>query len=290
MNLLNKVLILLIILFLINHLTSGKIFDTVKTLFNTCVEKFGNNKSETCNKIDPHIKPIPYAGQLDFPYLNGNNDVNELDPETYNLYKFINSRITRNNYEYEMTADRSEPYDVPSDMYKYIIKSLTTMFNQSGFKFKNIKIIDKLYYFNNIKGKDIVPFNFSADIYYNNKSLGTVVIYVESFIYEQIKGGLFSITNVRLQNRTNPNQEKKKIEKTLYRVNNPEAMDEDIMIQKKQRNKVMIDYNKMNDNMSKSVNDIFINKDPDDIVIPDISDIITEQYEIPSINVTSEQQ
>lgn len=279
MNLLNKILILLIILFLINHLTSGKIFDTVKKYFNSCVEKFSNTNS-TCNMIDPHIIPVPYAGQLDFPYLNGNENVNEVDSETYNLYKFINGRITPNNYNYEMTADRSEPFDVPDDMYKYIVKSLTTIFNQSNFKFKNIKIIDKLSYFNNIKGKDIIPFNFTADVYYNNKPIGNVVIYIESFIYEQIKGGLFSITNVRLQNRTNPNQKKKKMEKTLYRVNNPDGLDENM-------NKVMIDYNKINNSMSKNVEDIFI-KDNNDIVIPDLSDIITEQYEQQSENMTSD--
>jgi hypothetical protein len=281
MNLLNKILILLIILFLINHLTSGKIFDTVKKYFNSCVEKFSNTNS-TCNMIDPHIIPVPYAGQLDFPYLNGNENVNEVDSETYNLYKFINGRITPNNYNYEMTADRSEPFDVPDDMYKYIVKSLTTIFNQSNFKFKNIKIIDKLSYFNNIKGKDIIPFNFTADVYYNNKPIGNVVIYIESFIYEQIKGGLFSITNVRLQNRTNPNQKKKKMEKTLYRVNNPDGLDENM-------NKVMIDYNKINNSMSKNVEDIFINND---VVIPDLTDInLTEiDYELPSENMTSEHQ
>ena len=256
MNLLNKILILLIILFLINHLTSGKIFDTVKKYYNSCVEKFSTISEQKCIEENPQMKQIPYAGQQDFPYLDKSDKYN---PDTYNLYKFINSCITPNQYEYQMTADRSEPHDVSSDMYKYILKSLTKIFNKSDYMFKNIKIVDRLYYFDNMNGKDIIPFNFTADIYYKSKPIGLVKIYIESFIYEQIKGGLYSIINVRLLDRNKP---------------------ENKNIQKKHK-KPQIDYN------IEQTNDIFIN-DTEDIVIPSIN--LTElEYELPSENCTSDQ-
>lgn len=261
MNLINKILILIIILFLINYLTSGKIFDTVKGYFNTCVEKFNNTPKNNSCKKDPHLKQIPYASQTDFKY--NDNDM-DLDALSYNLYQFISSRVTNNSYAYEMTADGGDQHDVPKDMNKYILDSLTTMFNQSGFEFKNIKILDKLYYFDNMRGKDIIPFNFSADVSYNKKSIGKVIVNIESYIYEQIKGGEYAILTTRLIRRINSDKKEKKLEKSLYRVDNPEG--------------------NMND-----TNDIFIKNNEDEFDIPDIKLTELDDYEIPSINNTSEQ-
>jgi hypothetical protein len=235
-------------------LTSGKIFDTIKGYFTTCVEKFTTTK-------DPHLKQIPYEKQTDFAY----HDNSELDSISYNLYQFISSRVANNSYNYEITADSGEQHDVPKDMNKYILTSLTTMFNQSGFEFKNIKILDKLYYFDNMRGKDIIPFNFSADVLYNKQSIGSVIVNIESYIYERIKGGEFAILTTRLIRRIKAKtdiKKEKKVEKSLYRIDNPEG------------------------------DDIFMknNENTYDIDIPDVKLTELDEYEIPSINNTSEQQ
>lgn len=265
MNLINKILILIIILFLINYLTSGKIFETIKGYLNSCVEKFSNTTTNKACNMDPHLKQIPYASQTDFQY-NMNNDM-DLDAVSYNLYQFISTRVTNNSYAYEMVADGEDQHDVPKDMQKYILDSLTTMFNQSGFEFKNIKILDKLYYFDNMRGKDIIPFNFSADVSYNKTLIGKVIVNIESYIYEKIKGGEYAIINTRLIRRINPNLNKKekKLEKSLYRVDKPEGN-------------------------IKDTNDFFIKNDEDEFDIPDIKLTELDDYEFPSINNTSEQQ
>ena len=333
MNLVNKVLILLIIIFLINYLTDGKIFKTIKRYFSICVEKMINNTSSQSNididenftsqeRFEPlyfdksknntskencdllsfarsksntskensarsrsksNTQEMPYIGQLDFPDANHSypemNSLDELDPESYNLYKFINSRVTKNSYNYEMTADREESYEVPEDMYNYILKSLRNMFNSSGYNFTNIKILDKLVYYENNKGKDIIPFKFSADITNNSsgkvQNMGSVIVYIESFIYEKIKGGAFSILNVRLIDRKNPNQKEKKSIKSIYKV----TLDS------------KIENKKLNDNMTESFNNLFIpvknNDDDDDIDIPSVK--FTDIYEEASVNQTSDE-
>ena len=340
MNLVNKVLILLIIIFIINYLTDGKIFKTIKRYFYICVEKMINNTSSQsdididenftsqesfeplsfarskCNTSEnsdllsfarsksntsensarsksntskensarskSNTQEMPYIGQLDFPDANHSypemNSLDELDPESYNLYKFINSRVTKNSYNYEMTADREESYEVPEDMYNYILKSLLNMFNSSGYNFTNIKILDKLVYYENNKGKDIIPFKFSADITNNSSNMGSVIVYIESFIYEKIKGGAFSILNVRLIDRKNPNQKEKKSIKSIYKVDK-------VKLGSKIENK------KLNDNMTESFNNLFIpvknNDDDDDIDIPSVK--FTDIYEEASINPTSDE-
>jgi hypothetical protein len=287
MNHINKILILLIILFLINHLTNGKILETIKSYFNVCKEKFTNMYN---------TQQIPYAKQLDFPYIN-QNDPENLDEESYMLNKFIESRVTKNSYEYEMTANRDEQHEVLADMKRYIMESLSTMFNSSGYKFDNIKILDRMYYYENPKGKDIVPFKFSADISYKNNKMGSVLIHVESYIYEEYKGGIYAITNTRLIGRKNPNQKKEEVKKNIYRVNKKINFNSNDIAEMKQREQAKNDNKKLNDKLTESFNDVFITPpvnannmeedgDEDEDFIPNVR--FTEDYEIDSITFSSD--
>jgi hypothetical protein len=290
-NLINKILILVIILFLINHLTEGKILDTIKSWFNFCKEKFTNMYN---------TQQIPFAKQLDFPYINGTDGM-ELDDTTYHLSQFIESRVTKNTFEYEMTGTGSEPREVPNDMKQYIVTSLNTMFNSSGFKCENIRIIDKLVYFNNPKGKDIIPFKFSAEFSYKSKPLGTLLIHIESFIYEQYKGALYSIVNARLVGRNDKNLVKPTPQESIYRVNrvkfNMNDMNAQDVIQAKQQEQAKKDNKKLNDKLTESFNDVFIKPPKKEEVVDEQSSdylpskedlLFTDDYEVDSITFTSE--
>ena len=82
MNLINKILLLAILFFLINHLTGGKIIDSIKRFYNNnCkslinIENFTNPQEDKC--ITLNAPNIPYQHQLDFPYIN-QNDPDNLD-------------------------------------------------------------------------------------------------------------------------------------------------------------------------------------------------------------------
>ena len=59
------------------------------------------------------------------------------------------------------------------------------MFNKGIYNFYNIKIIDKIYYYDNIYGNHIETFKFSSDVNYNNTYIGNVIILLELFINEK---------------------------------------------------------------------------------------------------------
>ena len=261
MNLINKIIILVIIIFLINHLTNGKIFETISNYFNICVEKMKDISGIKSSKET--TKPIPFAGQLDFPYLNNfkYDPKDELDEESYNLYRFINSRITHNVYDYEMNVNKNEPHQLDSDGVQYIERNLKKMFNSSEYEFNNMKILDKLYYFKNMRGMEIIPFKFTADVKLKSgDSLGTLLIHVESYIYEEKNGNRFAILNTRLLNR--------KHSSNLNEKTKPKT-DERRSTEWAKVNKV------------ESFDDVFIKSDKSDELVNDDDDII-----IPTVNIS----
>lgn len=286
MNLTNKILFLIILLFMINYMTDGKIMETLSKYFSTCKEKMGNifgfydislspNKENydkrgltRDNNIDQleHTTPnIPYAGQRDFPYLNG-NDMNKLDPDTYSLYKFLDSRKTHNAIEHVMTADNSKEIEAPENMIKYIFKSLDKIFNNSGFKFTNIMIVEKIYYTKNVEGLRVTPFKFTANVNYRGNDLGFVVIMIESFLEHMMKGEQINITEIKLIERKPAVILKPKPIKSLYKV----KFDEEEKIEIKQKNKAIVENKKLNDKMNEAFNEHFValpDNDADDIFI-----------------------
>ena len=226
MNLINKILILIILILTINYLSEGKITEIIKRYFTTCkinIENFmGITTSDKC--ITPTAPNIPYQSQKDFPYLN-NNDYNNLDDESYDLYKFLNEMITPNVNNYELTNSSNKRIKASDDLYKEICTHIYNIFNCKKFKFNNIKFPTDIYYYKNPRGKDIEPFEFKADVNYKNKFIGSVIIYLECFIYsdklynKSLKSGYFSINNIKLLNRTYPDGiNKKKVWNTLYKL------------------------------------------------------------------------
>lgn len=220
MNLINKILILIIVVFLINHLTEGKIIETLKGYLAIChrnIETFIGIDNET------NTPTIPYDRQLDFAYLN-HSDIDNLDEETYRLYKFINNLVTSNVNTYDLTKSDNDEIIADNTFKNDLVGHLNKIFNCRGYRFNNIFLLDELIYFNNPRGKDIQPFAFKAAVSYQGKSIGSIVLYVEAFLrqdkFSSSKNGFLTITNVRLQDRTYPdNKNKEKVWYSAYKLN-----------------------------------------------------------------------
>ncbi len=312
MNMVNKILILVMIIFIINHLMEGQILNTIKGMFISCNKKENFNGATYTNKkgVYPSVPDVPYASQKDFAYIN-QNDINNLDDETYRLYRFINNMVTPNVNIYELTSSRGKKVKASNELVKEILSHLERIFNCSGYKFSNIKLIDQIVYYENPRGKELESFNFSSDVSYQGKSIGSVIINIESFLREDkfyqkpMKSGFLTITDIRLGNRTHPNginKEKKwisayKLESSgLSPMRNQAQIKKPIYPTKNQQNAIAKN-NKLNSKMNESFNNHFVPRenfdelfikpsqnnetfmnDTDNSLIPTIDEISSEEY------------
>jgi len=307
MNMINKILILVIIVFVINYLTNGQILNTIQDLFKSSnTEKFIGATYTNKKGVYSNVPQVPYESQRDFAYIN-QNDIDELDDETYRLYRFINNMVTPNINIYELTSSRGKKIKASNELVKEIIVHLERIFNCSGYKFSNLKLMDQIVYYENPRGKELESFNFSSDVSYHNKSIGSIIINIESFLREDkfyqnhMKSGYLTITNIRLANRIHPNginKEKKivsayKLEsspRNQSRIKNPINPNKN-QLQAIERN------NKNNTKMNESFNNHFVPRenfdelfirpqsnseafmnDTDNSLIPTIDEISSEEY------------
>jgi len=306
----NKILILVIIIFVINHLMNGQILNTLKGLFTASdTEKFIGSTYTNKKGVYSNVPQVPYDSQRDFAYIN-QNDIDELDDETYRLYRFINNMVTPNINIYELTSSRGKKIKASNELVKEIIVHLERIFNCSGYKFFNLKLIDQIVYYENPRGKELESFNFSSDVTYHNKSIGSVVINIESFLREDkfyqnhMKSGYLTITNIRLTNRIHPNgvnKEKKivsgyKLEYSLSPSRNQSKINKPINPTKNQHQAIERN-NKNMTKMNESFNNHFVPRenfdelfirpqsnseafmnDTDNSLIPTIDEISSEEY------------
>ena len=303
MNLINKILILVILILLINHLTGGQIIDTIKRYYSNCtdnVEKFiGLTYAQQC--IKPNVPEIPYQGQKDFTYLN-KTQPDILDDESYDLYKFLNEMITPNVNNYELTKSRDRRIKAPESLEKEIYERISSILSCKNFKFTRIKFLSNIYYYENHRGKDIEPFEFSADVSYKNKFIGTVIIHLECFLradkfyHDPMKSGYLTIIDIKLLNRTYPDGvTKEKVWNTLYKL---EPNDNYLNLDKhrpriieKAEKEAIATNNKLTDKMVESFENHFVSRENfDDLFIKSSSDkhvsfqLDTEYSLIPSIS------
>ena len=200
MNLINTILILIIIIFLINYFSNGQIFSTINRIFNNLrqnVESF-TGKQYSCasnNNIN-----VPFATQLDFPYIN-KSDPSKINEETYGLYDFINSIVTKNINIYELTPSYGERTKVTTNMETEIINKLLIIFNCKGYSFNNIKLNEHIYYYENYRGKEFEPFIFTTDIMHNNKNIGNITMVIDCFLRYDKKNNLLTITSLKIIKR-----------------------------------------------------------------------------------------
>jgi hypothetical protein len=195
MNTINQIIILIILFLLINYLVEGKLVEKIYLLFNNCktnIENFmgstiTNNKGVYFNTPD-----FPYQNQKDFCFLTHR----ECNEETYNLYRFLNNLVSPNINNYSMTSYNSER-KTSANIKNNIITQLSKLLNQNYYKFTNIVILDDIYYYNNVRGIDIEPFSFTANVNYKNKNIGKIKIYMETYLKKETK--ILTILNIRLQ-------------------------------------------------------------------------------------------
>ncbi len=208
MKMINNILILIIIIFVINYLTEGQIFDFVSRFFSQCssnVEHF-MGVTHPVNCIKPNVPIIPFAIQKDFAYIN-QSDIKNLDEETYRLYRFINDLVTVNVNFYELTPSDGTRVEASPEFTQEILNHLNKIFNCKGYKFENIKILEPLYYYKNPRGKELEMFNISADVSYLSNKLGSVMLNLDCFLREdrifnkQTDSGYLTLIDIKLVKR-----------------------------------------------------------------------------------------
>jgi hypothetical protein len=177
MNLnINIIIILIIILFLINHFSNGQILTTLKRIFNSChakIESFTSKRNKSSN----------------------NKDINDND-----IYEFINSLITKNDIDYESSSNIKKS-KVSKEIESYIIDNLSKLFNNNKYFFSNIKLNQDLYYYENIKGKEIEPFIFTTNILQNNKNIGNYTLVIDCFLrYDKDPLIIKNLKIIKIQN------------------------------------------------------------------------------------------
>jgi hypothetical protein len=124
MNLINTILILIIIIFLINYFSNGKIVSTLNRIFNNCKQNIESFTGKQYSCVSSNNINIPYANQLDFPYINKD----ELDEETYNLYQYINDIISKNVNNYELTPSNSQRIKISKTIENELVNMLSKIF------------------------------------------------------------------------------------------------------------------------------------------------------------------
>jgi hypothetical protein len=248
----NKILILVIIIFLINHLTEGVIFNSIKNYFEICRENFDNLLNPSNNK-----KFINLQNKI----LHYNKD------NTDDLHSFINSLISLNNDFYDFSSSNNQRLLAEQQTVNKILNQLIKKINNhEEYKFNNVKLLNKIYYYQNSKGKIIDPFNISADVYHKNKSNGSIIINLEMFLKENNSNdSQLIITNVSLIERTYPNNITKPVSKiSSHNHNYKKAV-------KKNKNMVK--------KMTESFNSHFVNRDVyDDLFIKPNTQHTTEGF------------
>jgi len=255
MNIINKILILIILIFLINHLSDGQIIKIIKNTFCTCKTKvdhfIGLTNNASTDNPSVIVPNIPYQTQKDFAY-NNNNDI--LDDDTYDLYKFLNKLITVNVNMYELTQDNSNRLKVTDKFKKEIYDELKKIFNCGEYSFNDITFLSELYYYNNNTGKTIEPFEFKSNIAYKNKTIGSIVIYIECFMrkdkfyYQSNQTGYLTIQSIKLINRTYiDGKSREKIWRSAYKL--IPTKNEDLIIDEK-----VFQYQNENENVNEIVN------------------------------------
>lgn len=193
MNLVNKILILVILVFLINHLTNGRIIDTLTEYYNMCiksVESFTGINSNFLHKLTD----VNYSNIKTY---SGNTS------DTYQIYDFLNNLVTPDLGPDNQSIVKSSRI-ISDTRFEYDLKDhLMKIFNCRGYRFNNIKLLNKISYYETSRGKEIEPFSFSAIVSHLGKDIGTLTIYVESFLKESTydNTGFLIITNIRLQDQ-----------------------------------------------------------------------------------------
>lgn len=260
----NKILILVISILLINHLTKGKIIETIYRYFTTCKDKFES-----------------------FVNIKRTHTSNTSENDNYQLYRYVNNMVTPHVNVYELTSNRTHKLSAPISLVYELKDHISKIFNSSTYKFDNITILDKIYWYENARGKDIEAFNFSADIKYRDKFIGTWIFNIECFLREDkffdkpLSSGFLTIINIRQTNSMGKQIVSAYNLDQSNLVNTPDVMFNNPPKHVETAIKTAVE---INEKMNESFNDHFVHINNDDLFIKPTKFVNdTENSLIPSI-------
>jgi len=175
----NKIIILIIILLIINSLSNENILLKIKQILSSY--NIINKKSNTIIK-----------------HTSENN-----------LQLYITNLTNKNNIKFITLKKKN--VEANSDIINKLWKFLSTTFNCSNYKFTNIQIIDSIYYNLYNEGSKFEPFRIKTDIIYNNKKLGKYILLIKCsydnnnnyFLFNKIKILIHEYPNNKINNKLN---------------------------------------------------------------------------------------
>jgi len=181
----NKIIILIIILLIINSLSNGNIIAKIKEILSSysLLNKKSKNLSLSINK---------------YKHTNENN-----------LQLFMSNLINNNNTKF--TILKKKNLEANSEIINKLWKYISTTFNCSNYKFTNIQIIDSIYYNLYNEGSVFEPFRIKTDVIFNNKNLGKYILLIECcydnvnnyFVFNKIKILIHEYPNNKFNNKLN---------------------------------------------------------------------------------------
>lgn len=227
-GLINKILILIIILVIINYICNGEIVNTIRTQIENFKNLIYKNVNTTENfrqtsfygrtfsgikpghlttpsTIHDNNMPYVYTQKEEIDVLSKTNILK--NPDIKRLYFFLHSMVNVNVNSYELTSSNTRPIRLSKNDSECILKYFQKNFNCNNFRFDNLVILDSLIYYENPRGKELRPFRICADVYLENRPLGKMTIYVEMFLrmdsmfYGPINAGFPTITRIKLIRR-----------------------------------------------------------------------------------------
>lgn len=177
-----SILCILIIIYCINKKIINK---NLKNVLNKCfnLENFNIYSEKNCdidnNNSNSNVPSFNYDSQKDFSYHSENLKTSEAEQ----LYDFLQSTVTPNHNMYDLTASSTKMYKSDSESNENLLSFIKIKFNK---KVKNIKLLDKIFYFKNNVYLDIKPFQIEGDYINNNNNYGKVKIQIElTFRFDQ---------------------------------------------------------------------------------------------------------
>jgi hypothetical protein len=220
MNWINKLIILTIIVILINKLLDGKFNDFLSRIFK--IENFfGVNYKNNDNDNYPKYPTKPYSDDRMNKYSK-NLDLNNLDDESFNLYRFLNNLVSPNYYD-NITISHQK-IKATTTFEENILYLLNKILNSRGYKFDKIKLLVPVYYYENKFGKQMLPFKISSEVSYQGKFIGITTIYLETFLRinnNNIKNNDYlAILNVKIMERIVPSDYQSILSKNYSLDNN----------------------------------------------------------------------
>lgn len=281
------ILLILLIIGLACLISNNSIFESMKNIYKKIFRKTenfecdDNAKSNGLIDVNPNTKNTPdfyYESQKDFGYHSENLKTSEAEE----LYTFLQSMVTPNHNQYDLTSSSTVKHKSNDEGESILLRFLNHRLQS---KIRNIKLVDKIFYFKNQVCLDIQPFQITGDYIVNGKNFGKVKVQIElTFRFDQPNEifmsqtifntytGVFKFNRITLINHKTKEEENKEIKKP--KKNLPISIDKPLTYSK---------YNFSYDNNDNGGLDTINSLIPEDIEVTeyeDDSDISTQKIRI----------